>query len=144
MCSNRQICPLGCHCSDKAPHSYAELRRCAARRLMPHTLQLTVFCCMQPHRSWKKPNSFIRISCYSSSITLKSSLWRRQGTEAMNGLRSAAKVGMREEDISQQFFEKVYQKKEPLAPAVMCHMWACVRFRHLPGSGITGNETFCF
>ena len=127
MCSNRQICPLGCHCSDKAPHSYAELQGCAAQHLVPRTLQLTVLCSVQPHRSWKKPNSFIQVSFYTSSITLKSSLWHRQVTEALNGLRSAAKVGMREEGIFQQVFWEIISKEEaPCTCSYVPYVSMCV------------------
>lgn len=144
MCSHRQICPLGCHCSDETPHLYAELQGCAAQCLMPRTLQWTGSCSVQPHRSWKKPNSLILVSFYASSIILKSSLWCWQVTEAVNGLRSTAKVGMREEGISQQVFGKVSQRKETPSLAAVCHMWAHMQFRHLPCSGITGNEAFFF
>lgn len=138
MCSNRQICPPGCPRSDKAP---IRMQGCG-------DVQLSISCLgcysVQLHCSWKKPNSLIQVLFYPGSITLQSSLWHRQVTEAANGLRSAAKVGTREEGISQQVFEKIYQKKEPLAPAAMCHMWAHMRVRHLSGSGTTGNETFFF
>lgn len=127
MCSNRQICPLGCHCSDKAPHSYAELRRCAARRLMPHTLQLTVFCCMQPHSSWKKPNSFIRISCCSSSITLKSSLWRRQGTEDLDLLQ---RWGWGKKTFLNKFLRRCIRRRSHL------HLQLCAMCEHVCISGI--------
>lgn len=123
MCSHRQICPLGCHCSDETPHLYAELQGCAGQRLMPRTLQWTGSCSVQPHCSWKKPNSLILVSFCTSSIILKSSLWCWQVTEAVNGLRSAAKVGMREEGISQQvFWESISEEGDSCTGSCVPHV----------------------
>lgn len=69
---------------------------------------------MQPRGSWKKPNSFIQVLFYTSSITLENSLWHQQLTEVLNKLRSVSKVEIRKEGISQQVFEKVYHKRTPL------------------------------
>lgn len=80
-------------------------------RDVPRTLQLTGFCPIYPHGSWKKPNSFTQILFHTSRITLEYNLWHQQVTEVLNKPRSAAKVEMREEGISQQVFEKMYHKK---------------------------------
>lgn len=122
-------------------HSYAELEGCAlnitANRFLPHATTWLL----------KKNKFFIQVSFDTSSITLENSVWYQWVTEALNKLRSAAKVEIREEGISQQVFEKVYQKKKPLAgasePEEMCHIWAHLHFRHSPGSVITAMR-LCF
>lgn len=50
LCSDRQICPLGCQHSDKTSHSYVELQVCAARCLL--MLQQRALC---PMAHEKKP-----------------------------------------------------------------------------------------
>lgn len=108
-------------------------------RDVPRTLQLTGFCPIYPHGSWKKPNSFTQILFHTSRITLENNLWHQQVTEVLNKPRSAAKVEMREEGISQQVFEKMYQKKDGTCRNVP---WAHLHFRHSPGSVITAMRLF--
>lgn len=103
ICSNRQICPLGSHPTEEAPLSVCRARGMGLRH---YSWEVSVPCnYMAPE---KKPNYFIQLSFYTSSITLGNSLWHQEVTEVLNKLWSVAKLEIGEGGTSQQ----VYQNKE--------------------------------
>lgn len=54
LCSDSQICPLGCQHSDKTSHSYVELQVCTAWCLL--MLQQRLLCSMAPQNKAQFPS----------------------------------------------------------------------------------------
>lgn len=85
---------------------------------------------MQPHRSWKKPNYFIQVSFYTSSIPLKSSLWHQQVTETWMDLDLLQRWGWGKKACLNKFLRKYIKRRSPL------HLQLCAVCEHVCISGV--------